>query len=217
MGKSKKKSKDGKKKKKEEAPPPKKEPMAPDYVPPAPRPGERLLKILTTHKVDEKELHGFKVSTRALEQLTPSEIRDLRLVFDIFDALGKGFIGPNELKKAMKALGFKVTRDQARQVIQDASLRGGGVVDFNEFLDIVIDRQGDSRDIYEEIMQGFKMFDYESTGKISMEDLKQSARDAGVKFSKQELQEMMEEADLNGDGFVDKEEFIKIMLQTNLF
>ena len=50
-----------------------------------------------------------------------------------------------------------------------------------------------------------------------MENLKQASKDAGVKFSKQELQEMMEEADQNGDGYVDKEEFIKIMLQTNLF
>ena len=48
--------------------------------------------MLTTHKVDEKELHGFKVSTRALEQLTAQEIRDLRLVFDVFDVQGKGSV-----------------------------------------------------------------------------------------------------------------------------
>ena len=39
----------------------------------------------------------------------------------------------------------------------------------------------------------------------------------GLKFSKQELEEMMIEADINGDGLIDKEEFTKIMLQTNLF
>ena len=32
-------------------------------------------------------------------------------------------------------------------------------LDFNEFLETVIDRQGDTRDIYDEILQGFKMFD----------------------------------------------------------
>ena len=31
------------------------------------------------------------------------------------------------------------------------------------------------------------------------------------------MQAMMVEADLNGDGLVDHDEFIKIMLQTNLF
>ena len=54
-------------------------------------------------------------------------------------------------------------------------------------------------------------------GQMSLRNLKQACKDAGVKFTAKELEEMMEEADLNGDGFVDKDEFIKIMLQTNLF
>ena len=33
-------------------------------------------------------------------------------------------------------------------------------LDFNEFLDVIIEQQGDSRDVYDEILQGFKMFDY---------------------------------------------------------
>ena len=33
-------------------------------------------------------------------------------------------------------------------------------IDFNEFLEIVIDLQGDTRDIYDEILKGFQMFDY---------------------------------------------------------
>jgi Ca2+-binding EF-hand superfamily protein len=32
-----------------------------------------------------------------------------------------------------------------------------------------------------------------------------------------DLEEMIEEADINGDGKVDQSEFIRIMLQTNLF
>ena len=51
----------------------------------------QLLHVLKTRKVDEKELHGFKVSTRALEKLTPQEIRDLRDVFDVFDFYDKGY------------------------------------------------------------------------------------------------------------------------------
>ena len=36
-------------------------------------------------------------------------------------------------------------------------------IDFNEFLDIIIDQQGDERDIYDEISQGFKLFDTGTT------------------------------------------------------
>lgn len=50
-----------------------------------------------------------------------------------------------------------------------------------------------------------------------MDSLKKACIVTGLKFSKQELEEMMIEADINGDGFVDKEEFTKIMLRTNLF
>ena len=50
----------------------------------------QLLEALKTRKVDEKELHGIRVSTRALEQLTPQEIRDLKFVFDAFDLQNTG-------------------------------------------------------------------------------------------------------------------------------
>jgi hypothetical protein len=32
-------------------------------------------------------------------------------------------------------------------------------ISFVEFLEVIIDRQDDARDIYDEILQGFKMFD----------------------------------------------------------
>ena len=33
------------------------------------------------------------------------------------------------------------------------------MLNFNEFLETVIDKQGDSRDMYDEILKGFAMFD----------------------------------------------------------
>ena len=46
--------------------------------------------LLKSHPVDEKEVHGIKVTTRVLDQLTPQEIRDLKVVFDIFDSDSDG-------------------------------------------------------------------------------------------------------------------------------
>ena len=60
-------------------------------------------------------------------------------------------------------------------------------------------------------------FFIEKKGTISLDDLQTSCEDAGIRFTEKELEEMIEEADINGDGQVDQSEFIRIMLQTNLF
>ena len=57
----------------------------------------------------------------------------------------------------------------------------------------------------------------DGSGQISLGNLKRACQAAGIKFTQKELEEMLEEADVNGDGQVDQSEFIRIMLQTNLF
>ncbi|CAL1545279.1 unnamed protein product [Lymnaea stagnalis] len=188
------------------------------YRPPLLRPGEKLLDFLTTHPVNEKEVvHGVKVSTRVLEQLTPQEIRDLHLVFELFDNNSDGFIGSTDLRGALRTLGFKVKKEDAMKMVQEANKKSKNEVDFNEFLEIIIDKQGDTRDTYDEIIKGFKMFDFDGEGSISLEKLKRACTLAEIKFTQKELEEMIEEADLDGNGCVDQSEFIQIMLQTNLF
>ncbi|XP_064630497.1 uncharacterized protein LOC135489198 [Lineus longissimus] len=191
------------------------DPIKPQFVAPLLRPGETLLKVLTTHQVQEKEIHNFKVSVKVLEELTPQEIRELRTVFETFDGNMDGFLNPIELRNAMKVLGFKVTRDEVKDMSSECTKRG--MCDFSEYLGFVIERQGDTRDIQEEILKGFKLLDFDNSSKITLENLKQATHETGVAFTEEDLKDMIMEADTNGDGVVDKDEFIRIMLQTNLF
>ncbi|XP_066296741.1 uncharacterized protein [Branchiostoma lanceolatum] len=186
-------------------------------VPPPPRPGESLRALLLNRQVDEKELLGMKISSRVLEQLTPQEIRELKMVFDVFDTNSSGTVDAQKLRRAFRVLGFKMSKEDVREMMFNVTKKAKGEIDFNEFLEMVIERQGDSRDIYEEIKQGFKMMDYDDTGKITVGNLKQACKDAGIRFTDREIHEMVEEADVNGDNAVDEEEFINIMLKTNLF
>ena len=61
------------------------------------------------------------------------------------------------------------------------------------------------------------MFDDDTTGKISLKNLKRVARELGETMNDDELQEMIDEADRDGDGEISEEEFIRIMKKTNLF
>ncbi|CAD5119581.1 DgyrCDS8183 [Dimorphilus gyrociliatus] len=194
-----------------------KEPMAPDRIERPPKFGEKLMELLKTHKVDEKELYGRKVATKALDRLTSDEIHDLGIVFDTFDSNEDGYIGPYELRRALKVLGFKISREKAQQLVHESSAKGIWAISFNEFLDLVIEKQGESRDVYQEICNGFKILDKEKKGRLDIEDLITACQENNINLGKQDLKEMIQEADLNGDGTVDKDEFVKIMLKTNLF
>ena len=77
-------------------------------------------------------------------------------------------------------------------------------------------KMGD-RDSPEEIRRVFKLFDDDETGKISFRNLKRVARELGENMTDEELQEMIDEADRDGDGEVNEEEFLRIMKKTNLF
>ncbi|XP_074626217.1 uncharacterized protein LOC141884335 isoform X2 [Acropora palmata] len=167
---------------------------------------ERLSRALLDAELrNKRRFMKGKVTSRAYEQLTPQEIRDLRSI----DA--------RELRKAMKALGFKISKESIEEMIADLDADKSGSIEFDEFLEFVIARQGDGRDVHNEILQGFKIFDTDKTGKISLANLKQASRMCGVKLNEQELKEMIQEADKDGDNEVDQEEFVNIMLKTNLF
>lgn len=73
------------------------------------------------------------------------------------------------------------------------------------------------KDVNEEIQKAFKLFDDDKSGKISFENLKRVAVTLGENISDEELKEMIEEADCDGDSQVNEQEFLNIMKKTSLY
>ena len=73
------------------------------------------------------------------------------------------------------------------------------------------------RDPREEMLKAFRLFDDDETGKISFRNLKRVAKELGENMTDDEITEMIEEADRDGDGEISEEEFMRIMRKTNLF
>lgn len=67
------------------------------------------------------------------------------------------------------------------------------------------------------MLKAFRLFDDDNTGKISLKNLRRVARELGETMTDDELQEMIDEADRDGDGEISEEEFVRIMKKTNLF
>ena len=116
----------------------------------------------------------------------------------------------------MQSLGFEAKNQTIYQMIGDIDKDNDGSIDFEEFLQMMTAKMGE-RDSREEIMKAFRLFDDDETGKISFKNLKRVAKELGENMTDEELQEMIDEADRDGDGEVSEEEFFRIMKKTSLF
>ena len=148
--------------------------------------------------------------------LTEEQKQEIKEAFDLFDTDGSGTIDAKELKVAMRALGFEPKKEEIRKMIADIDREGSGVIDFPEFLDMMTVKMAE-RDPREEMIKAFRLFDDDETGKISFRNLKRVAKELGENMSDEEIQEMIDEADRDGDGEINEEEFMRIMRKTNLF
>jgi len=69
-----------------------------------------------------------------------------------------------------------------------------------------------ARDPRTEILRAFDLFDHDAKGMITLEDLRRVVQELGEMLEEEELVAMIEEFDLDGDGGVNREEFMDICL-----
>ncbi|XP_036892704.1 centrin-1 [Sturnira hondurensis] len=149
-------------------------------------------------------------------ELTEDQKQEVREAFDLFDADGSGTIDVKELKVAMRALGFEPRKEEMKKMISEVDKEGTGKISFNDFLAVMTQKMAE-KDTKEEILKAFRLFDDDETGKISFKNLKRVANELGENLTDEELQEMIDEADRDGDGEVNEEEFLRIMKKTDLY
>ena len=95
-------------------------------------------------------------------------------------------------------------------MISDLDKDGSGAIDFDEFLDMMTARMSD-KDTKEDINKVFRLFDDDKTGYITIKNLRRVAKELGETMTDEELMEMIERADSDGDGQVSAEDFYNIM------
>lgn len=95
-------------------------------------------------------------------------------------------------------------------MISDLDADGSGAIDFDEFLDMMTARMSD-KDTRDDINKVFRLFDDDKTGFITVKNLRRVAKELGETMTDEELMEMIERADSDGDGQVTPEDFYNIM------
>lgn len=132
---------------------------------------------------------------------------------------GDGTITTVELGTVMRSLGQNPTEAELQDMINEVDADGNGTIDFPEFLTMMARKMRDT-DSEEEIKEAFKVFDKDGNGFISAAELRHVMTSLGrlifdvcvvffidgyflrigEKLTDREVDEMIREADVDGDG-----------------
>mmetsp|Transcript_19156 Transcript_19156/g.24139 ORF Transcript_19156/g.24139 Transcript_19156/m.24139 type:complete len:119 (+) Transcript_19156:75-431(+) len=103
-------------------------------------------------------------------QLTQEQIDDLKASFDMFDKDGSGNISHSELKSVMRRFGQNLSDSEVRDMIRSVDIDRNNEIDFKEFVHLMKSRISNDPDY--ELKLAFQMIDSDSSGTISIDELR---------------------------------------------
>jgi len=144
-------------------------------------------------------------------QLLEEKSREVKEAFDMFDRDKDGKINNNELNNVMKALGYNLTEKEVSEIMGENDNDNDGKLKFEEVLYLVNNRSKEI-DTEDELIEAFRLFDKEGKGYIGTEEIKHLLLMLGESMTNEEIEEIITQADLDGDGKVSYQDFAKLML-----
>ncbi|KAK2865812.1 hypothetical protein Q7C36_001868 [Tachysurus vachellii] len=148
-------------------------------------------------------------------ELSQTELDELAEAFKEFDYDQDGYLNYKDLAECMRTMGYMPTEMELLEIIQQIKMRLGGLMDFDDFCELMGPRMMvETAHMLglKELKCSFKQFDTDGDGKITLDEMKEAVRTLlGEKLKKGELEEILKEMDLNGDGTVEFEEFVMML------
>lgn len=149
-----------------------------------------------------------------MERLSFEAIRDLEDVFGLLDTEKANRLTAANLFSFFKAFDAStaITETDLEHVVSELDMEGNGHIDFYDFL-VMMCKKRTQAEIHDELMEVLKSMDKDKDGVISAVEVNSIMNNLGLKLSPMELETMLREFDVDGNGEIDFEEFTRILLQ----
>eukprot|EP00090_Calanus_glacialis_P003722 TRINITY_DN12747_c0_g1_i1.p1 TRINITY_DN12747_c0_g1~~TRINITY_DN12747_c0_g1_i1.p1 ORF type:complete len:150 (-),score=65.32 TRINITY_DN12747_c0_g1_i1:123-572(-) len=122
----------------------------------------------------------------------------------------EGSVDSSQVSKIMKAIGQNPSEAEIQDMVNQVDKDGTGSIDFPEFL-MMMSLKSDSENAEDEIREAFQVFDGDGNGFINRQELACVMGNLGEALTPAEIQGMIDEADVDGDGQINYEEFYNMM------
>ncbi|VDI50100.1 uncharacterized protein LOC143067915 isoform X2 [Mytilus galloprovincialis] len=146
-----------------------------------------------------------------LSQIQEDKVREYREAFNLYDKDHDGVISTHKLGVILRSLGHNPTELEIQEMIDEVDHDRTGSVEFEDFLEVVMSKDLDEEDHELALKEAFKMFDRDGNGYIDADELRLCMMNLGEKLTLDEVEEMIKEVDVDYDGRMNYEEFVKLM------
>ncbi|CAD7951192.1 unnamed protein product [Amoebophrya sp. A120] len=148
-------------------------------------------------------------------EFTADQIDEFKEAFALFDRDNSGTITADELGVIMKSLGKNPTDDELEAMIAEVDEDGSGEIEFPEFL-ALMSKKLQAADSVEEMREAFLVFDRDKSGSVTAAELKHVMNNLGEIVTDDEVEEMIREADEDGDGELSFDDFLQFIRRKGL-
>ena len=121
-----------------------------------------------------------------------------------------GLISYPELKALMDKSGCPCSEAELQDYVNDVDINENGYIDVNSFLDIIENYQKEN-DTEEELQEVFKIFDKNNTKLITVQNVLDIFSKIDENIKEEEILQMFKECDLDHDGYLNYQEFTRMI------
>ena len=174
--------------------------------------------VVATSKEDKASGVGLTAEEelKILHREHGRAVHEIVMLFDQYDTNNDGSLDYEEVRYMISNLGEDLTETEAQQLVNHLDRDGDGEVSMAEFVVWAFKRQQATKPMDVEELAGeiFDLvFDRTADGKIDVNEFIAGLEHIKSALSYDEKHELFREADENGGGFIDKEEFVALLMK----
>merc|ERR1712032_1604317 len=142
--------------------------------------------------------------------VSEKKISEFQRAFFYFAHEKTGVLKAKQMGEVMRKLGQNPAEAELQDMINEVDKDGAGLVEFPVFLYMMAKKENDET-AEDEIREAFKVFDGDGNGFINRVELRHVMMNLGEKMTELECDALVDEADIDGDGCINYEEFYGMM------
>lgn len=181
--------------------------------------GEALTQLDRTLLENMRNFHGaYKLRQAVFEYIANylmgvEETETLRKTFIALDTNHDGLLSIEELESGYAALGL-LSDLNLSEIMAACDSDGNGFIDYSEFLTAGLNWKQSLNNT--RLQAAFDAFDLDHSGYITVDEIKKMFGGQNEGVGDEIWEQMLKEADENGDGMIDLQEFKNLMTRRSL-